>query len=199
MNRRSQLLIAGTLILLGIGVFSLGFLEEESKVRYVHQIHEDPLSHQTGDYTLLSVPQPNAEETVYQTKAGTTITSYQLTHESGDALTWNLTVTVQQTNRSTPDSVTYQSFMTPTYAHVFPVQDFGENGPMVWAVYDGVLPEELRPKPSQLEGRLLETPEGALIYEVETLTIGCSSKFIPEENRDEFDADGDGYADSEVE
>lgn len=75
------------------------------------------------------------------------------------------------------------------------IQGFPKDGetPWLFGVYEGVLREPLQPKPSQFEGRLATTlpggvpvPAGALVFEVEEYTAGCSSKFIPEEHRDEY-------------
>lgn len=199
MNRRSQLIIGLVLIAMGIGVYSLGLLEEESQVRYVADLQEAPVAHETGTYTLLGVPQPDATSTLYQTKDGTVLTSYEtelVSHENGEAL-FRITKTERNTNEELPFAVSNQTW-TAQAEHVFVVEGFGGEGTL-WALYDGVLPEELRPKPSQLEGALrADAPDGSLMYQVDKLTVGCSSKFIPEENRDEFDADGDGYADTEV-
>lgn len=70
-----------------------------------------------------------------------------------------------------------------------------ENGetPWLFGVYQGVLREPLQPKPSQFEGRVatvlpggVPVPSGAVVFSVEEYTAGCSSKFIPEEHRDEY-------------
>lgn len=200
MNRRSQLIIGIALIAMGIGVYSLGLLEQESTVRYVTQLQEAPADHESGEYTLLGIPQPSESTVWFQDKTGTTLTSTEATlasHENGVAQ-WNVTATVQATDKQTPEAVTTATWSTEA-THVFPVQDFGEHGQSVWVVYDGVLPEELRPKPSQLTGHLIPgTPDGLLVFRANDLTVGCSSKFIPEESRAEYDADGDGYADTEV-
>ncbi len=82
---------------------------------------------------------------------------------------------------------------------VFLIQGFpDENGdsPLLFGVYKGVLREPLQPKPSQFEGRIATTlpsgadlPAGALVFMVEEYTAGCSSKFIPEEHREEYAGD----------
>lgn len=198
MNRRSQLIIGITLVAMGVGVYALGLLEEESAVRYVENLHDDPEAHMAGDYTLLGIPQPEIASAVYQIKTGTILTTYETTlvsHVDGVA-TFNITMTSRNTNEELPFLVETSQWNTEA-EHVFVVDGFGDAG-SVWALYDGVLPEELRPKPSQLQGALITAPEGVLAYRVDLLTVGCSSKFIPEENRAEFDADGDGYADSEI-
>jgi hypothetical protein len=199
MNRRTQLIIGVTLIAMGMGVYALGLLEEESAVRYVENLHADPEAHQAGDYTLLGIPQPEARVATYQVKEGTVLTTYEtelVSHVDGLAI-FNVTKTSRQTSEELPflvETIAWQQLAT----HAFIVEDFGAGGAGLWAIYDGVLPEELRPKPSQMQGALIVAPEGVLAYRVDKLTVGCSSKFIPEESRAEFDADGDGYADSEI-
>ncbi|MFO1535053.1 MAG: hypothetical protein ABR586_05265 [Thermoplasmatota archaeon] len=72
---------------------------------------------------------------------------------------------------------------------VFPVAAFQDpDHQRVWAWYDRAPETPLQPKPSQFQGRLLThlpdgtpLPAGAIIYQVESYTAGCSSKFLPPE------------------
>ncbi|MEA3144402.1 MAG: hypothetical protein QOG31_1726 [Thermoplasmata archaeon] len=72
---------------------------------------------------------------------------------------------------------------------VFPVAAFTDpDHQRVWAWYDRASESPLQPKPSQFQGRLLShlpdgtpLPQGALVYQVESYTAGCSSKFLPPE------------------
>lgn len=75
------------------------------------------------------------------------------------------------------------------------IEGFPDDGetPRMFGVYEGVLREPLQPKPSQFEGRVatalpggVPVPDGAVVFAVEEYTAGCSSKFIPEEHRDEY-------------
>jgi hypothetical protein len=57
---------------------------------------------------------------------------------------------------------------------------------MLWALLPKTPSEPLQPKPSQLTGHLTRAlPSGApvdngvLVYQVDKLTVGCSSKFLP--------------------
>ncbi len=80
----------------------------------------------------------------------------------------------------------------------FPVQGFDDGTqplPRVWAVYGGVSNEPMQPKPSQFTGRLLRElpdgtplPDGALVFEVDEYTAGCSSKFLPPEEKERIAA-----------
>lgn len=83
---------------------------------------------------------------------------------------------------------------------VFRIQAFQADGAsepaVVWGVYKGPLRDPVQPKPSQFEGRLAaDLPDGALVFDVEELTVGCSSKFLPPEVAEEYDQDGDGRTD----
>lgn len=82
----------------------------------------------------------------------------------------------------------------------FPVVAFSADAkvhadtPRIWAFYDKAPEHPMQPKPSQFTGRLMTTlpdgtplPDGALVYDVDTFTAGCSSKFLPPEARDKYD------------
>ena len=56
----------------------------------------------------------------------------------------------------------------------------------------------MQPKPSQLTGHLASTlpdgspvPDGVLVYEVKEYKAGCSSKFLPPQEKAKREADGD--------
>ncbi len=82
----------------------------------------------------------------------------------------------------------------------FPVQGFDDGMqplPRLWAIYTGAEDEPMQPKPSQFTGRLLSAlpdgtplPAGALVFEVDDYTAGCSSKFLPPEERESLAAEG---------
>lgn len=214
MDRRTQAIIAGTIVLLGLGVVALGFIEEESGVRYVADMHEDPSGHAAGTYTLIGEVQPRllpdgngTENPAWQDTISWVMrdvrdgVSYLHTNElaaiqqDDGTIDWTLSSWSQRTDRSAPegDPVVHQ---WSSEGILFQVRDF-ETGQHVWAVAQTV-PGELFVKPSQMEGRLLGTldvPEGALIFEVDSMAQQCSSKFVPEDLRDEYDKDGDGLTD----
>lgn len=89
---------------------------------------------------------------------------------------------------------------TTTGARAFTVQAFDDGDgdtPRVWALYGGPLKDPMQPKPSQFTGRLASTlpdgsplPDGVLVYEVEEYKAGCSSKFLPPEEKARREADG---------
>ena len=58
MNGRTQLLIGLAVVLLGLGVVALAFLEDEASVRRVEDLIAQPGKHDSGSYVLLGVPQP---------------------------------------------------------------------------------------------------------------------------------------------
>ncbi len=73
--------------------------------------------------------------------------------------------------------------------------------PQVWALYEGPFKDPLQPKPSQFVGQLMANlptttatplPDGALVYHVESYTAGCSSKFIPPEEKNRLGAEYNG-------
>ncbi len=213
MNRRTQAIIAGAIVLLGVGVVALGFIEEESGVRYVAQLHEDPAAHASGSYTLIGEVHPRIlpdrngsvnpdwqEAIAWSTRDVRDGVAYIHTNElaaeqqEDGTIAWTLTSWSQRTDRSAPegDGVVLQ---WESEGILFQVKDF-ETGQRIWAVAQTV-PGELFVKPSQMEGRTLaplDVPEGALIFEVESMAQQCSSKFVPEELRDEYDPDGNGIA-----
>jgi hypothetical protein len=83
----------------------------------------------------------------------------------------------------------------------FAIQAFHDataDTPRIWGVYAGTLKEPMQPKPSQFTGNLLTTlpdgrpvPDGALIYDVQDFKAGCSSKFLPPEEKARLEASGD--------
>ncbi|HLF17013.1 MAG TPA: hypothetical protein VI796_06260 [Candidatus Thermoplasmatota archaeon] len=116
---------------------------------------------------------------------------------AGGSTVWHFTNETRAAG--SPDAafpIVEATWSTPGTA--FPVQGFQGSGgepPWLWAVYDGTLKSPLQPKPSQFEGRLLSTlpdgtplPDGALLYGVEPggITMGCSSKFLPPEDREKY-------------
>lgn len=82
---------------------------------------------------------------------------------------------------------------TTTGAAAFTVSAFDDGDgdtPRVWALYGGPLKDPMQPKPSQFTGHLAATlpdgspvPDGVLVYEVEEFKAGCSSKFLPPEEK----------------
>lgn len=214
MDRRTQAVIAGTIVLLGLGVVALGFIEEESGVRYVAQLHQAPADHDAGTYTLIGEVQPRIlpdsngtvnpawQESIAWVQRdarpdGTYLHTNELAAVQLDdgVIEWTLSSTSQRTDRSASDRDPLVQQWTST-GILFQVKDF-ETGQHIWAVAQTV-PGELFVKPSQMEGRIVaspEVPEGALVFEVDSMAQQCSSKFVPEDLRDEYDKDGDGVTD----
>jgi hypothetical protein len=77
-------------------------------------------------------------------------------------------------------------------------RDATQDTPRIWGLYDGVLKDPMQPKPSQFTGRLLDTlpdgrpvPDGAFLYDVDEFKAGCSSKFLPPEEKERLAESGD--------
>ncbi len=90
---------------------------------------------------------------------------------------------------------------TTSGVRAFTVQAFDDGDgdtPRVWALYGGPLKDPMQPKPSQFTGRLASAlpdgsplPDGVLVYEVDEYKAGCSSKFLPPEEKAKREASGD--------
>lgn len=215
MNRRTQALIGVTVLLLGVGVYALGFLSQESTVRYVHDLHADPQAHSHGAYTVLGIPQPrllanqgNAANPDFDAATLSAVrwkqegTAYVATlsfaiRPATDGWTWHLHNVTKTTGSATVVTDSWANGTLPAGGLVFQVDDF-ETGDTVWAWFGGALRDPILPKPSQLTGHLRDDlPRGALLFDVEPdgFTVGCSSKFLPDDIKARYDPDGDGYAD----
>lgn len=115
--------------------------------------------------------------------------------EARDGAThWRHTNTTRTAGGEDPVSIANATW-TITGAHTaFPIEGFQKGDvdeAWVWAVYDGTLRDPLQPKPSQFTGRLMThlpdgtpLPDGVLLFDVETYTAGCSSKFLPDDHED---------------
>ena len=87
---------------------------------------------------------------------------------------------------------------TTTGQRVFAIQAFDDGDgdtPRVWGLYAGVLKDPMQPKPSQFTGHLLArlpdgspVPDGAYLYDASEYKAGCSSKFLPPEEKARLDA-----------
>jgi hypothetical protein len=90
---------------------------------------------------------------------------------------------------------------TPGPVRAFAIEAFHDSTadtPRIWGLYDGPLKDPMQPKPSQFTGRLLSTlpdgrpvPDGAYLYDVEEFKAGCSSKFLPPEEKERLRQSGD--------
>ncbi|MEK6975480.1 MAG: hypothetical protein AABY18_03960 [Candidatus Thermoplasmatota archaeon] len=225
MNGRTQILIGLSVVLLGLGVVALAFLEDEASVRRVEDLVAQPGKHGSGSYVLLGVPQPPQIPLTGATGvtlaanpdwSNTTATTASWTQ--GDATFYSTrTVTVHvdgktahwawrnETRRlpSDPDLAfpAEERTWTTTGADAFTVQAFDDGDgdtPRVWALYGGPLKDPMQPKPSQFTGRLATTlpdgtpvPDGVLVYEVDEFKAGCSSKFLPPEEKARREESGD--------
>ncbi len=225
MEKRTQAIIAATLVALGIGVLALGLLEDESDVRYVHDILANPDKHQDGSYTLLGVPQPPTvpataaggatimepnpqwrNETRHVaavwTHNGTPVQSVHITTVTVDAQTGISHWTFRNETRSPGQSElidSQESSWTLTQPHkVFLIQGFPDGTgtqPLLWGILEGGLKDPMQITPSQFKGRLMTTlpdgnplPPGALLYNTQEYTAGCSSKFLPPEAKEQYEA-----------
>lgn len=90
---------------------------------------------------------------------------------------------------------------TTTGGRLFAIEAFRDSTqdtPRIWGLYDGTLKDPMQPKPSQFTGHLMATlpdgrplPDGALLYHVEEFKAGCSSKFLPPEEKERLRETGD--------
>lgn len=122
--------------------------------------------------------------------------------QDGDAVHW----TWRNETRRLPTDATLafppgNATWTTTGARAFTVQAFDDGDgdtPRVWALYGGPLKDPMQPKPSQFTGRLAATlpdgtpvPDGVLVYQVDEYKAGCSSKFLPPQEKARREASGD--------
>lgn len=208
-NRRTWTLIGATFVALGLGVVALGQVEADADVRFTEDILGAPGSHAGGSYTLLGRPQPaeipltGAEGTrmvpnplhddtvrtvtAWEEDGRLYHTTHVLTaHNEDDLVTWTYTNETRRPGSAEVTMTEPTTWKTPGYA--FPIEAFDDGDghqPRIWALYQGVLPQPLQPKPSQFTGSLaLELagtplPPGALVWEVDGIVAQCSSKFLP--------------------
>lgn len=185
MNRRSQAIIGATLALLGVGAVALGYAEDESTVRYVADIMDDPAAHQRGTYTLLAIPQPHTlnpgtdqerpnpdrpdhtTHTTMETIDGRpTQVTYTLTVAGPDddgISHWSLQKTLRVPGTTDVETPPPTNWTVDGPHHVFLIQGFPDaqgDAPVLWGVYDGDLRDPLQPKPSQFTGHLATTLPG---------------------------------------
>lgn len=96
-----------------------------------------------------------------------------------------------------PEVVTWVTSGVRVFA-IEAFRDATQDTPRIWGVYDGVLKDPMQPKPSQFTGRLMATlpdgrpvPAGAFVYDVDEFKAGCSSKFLPPEEKERLAESGD--------
>jgi hypothetical protein len=88
-----------------------------------------------------------------------------------------------------------------TGGRAFAIQAFHDataDTPRIWGLYSGPLKEPMQPKPSQFTGNLMTrlpdgrpVPDGAYLYDVQDFKAGCSSKFLPPEEKERLQESGD--------
>lgn len=224
MQRRTQAIIAVTLVALGIGAWAIGLAEGESNVRRVEDVLAEPSRHAVRSHVLLGVPQPPlipvvteqgkalAENPDWQDTTSHTVrwpeadpawysTRTVAVRIEGDTVHWayrNETRVLPADPE--PASVTTMEWTT-TGGRAFAIQAFHDataDTPRIWGLYAGTLKEPMQPKPSQFTGQLLTTlpdgrpvPDGAYLYDVKEFKAGCSSKFLPPEEKERLRESGD--------
>lgn len=168
----------------------------------------------------LQVPVAASEGTVLRDNPGwSNATSTTARWTDADGATWYSTRTVtaepdgavvrwsyrNETRRLPADPLpAYEPVVlewTTTGGRLFAIEAFRDSTadtPRIWGVYDGTLKDPMQPKPSQFTGRLMATlpdgrplPDGALLYHVEEFKAGCSSKFLPPEEKERLRESGD--------
>jgi hypothetical protein len=226
MNRRTQVLIGLSLVLLGAGAWAVGLVDADSNVRRVEDVVAEPARYHGGRTVLLGVPQP--PEVPLATSQGVVLApndgwSDRIVHtvrwSDADGQAWYSTRTVvvtldaegalwsyrNETRRlpADPEPAFEPATMAwrTTGSRVFAIEAFRDataDTPRVWGLYSGVLKDPMQPKPSQFTGHLLATlpdgrpvPDGAYLYHVEEFKAGCSSKFLPPEEKERLRESGD--------
>lgn len=197
MKRATQAIIGTTMLLLGAAFVLWGLLDEESNVRQVEAVLADPQAHTNGAYTVMGIPQVNGTAERHHrwtTQDGvdvvTTLTLHAVRQATGpgpetsaEHTTWTLRNRTVATGTGTvlADANTTWTLAGPH--QVFLVENFHtDSNPRqaLWAIYAGTLREPLQPKPSQFTGQV-SMQHGVPLLMVEEVTVGCSSKFLPEE------------------
>lgn len=226
MQRRTQVLIGLAVVALGLGAWALGLAEGQSSVRRVEDVMAEPGRYSTGSTVLLGVPQPPqvpvdaAEGTVLRDNPGwanQTSSTVHWTDAAGAAWYSTRTLAVEADGDVTRWTYRNETRVLPadplpatepvvvewttTGVRVFPIEAFHDatqDTPRIWGIYDGVLKDPMRPKPSQFTGHLLATlpdgrpmPDGAFVYDVQEYKAGCSSKFLPPEEKERLEESGD--------
>jgi hypothetical protein len=151
----------------------------------------------TGPNGTVLVPNPeyrNETRTTFVWQHGGEV--FYSTHtvsvrSEGDAVVWSLR---NETRHLPADAQLALPAVSATWrlgavGQVFPLTAFTDpEHQRVWAWYSQPLEHPLQPKPSQFVGHLMThlpdgtpLPAGALVYQVDEYTAGCSSKFLPPE------------------
>jgi hypothetical protein len=128
------------------------------------------------------------------TRGGTTYHSTHILSAEPGTLTSRFTFR-NETRVAGDDALAFPAEETAWDAagRAFTVQAFDDGDgdtPRVWAFYAGPLKQAMQPKPSQFTGHVLARlpdgtplPDRAVLYQVEEFTAGCSSKFLPPEEK----------------
>ncbi|MHB1260614.1 MAG: hypothetical protein ACYC2H_02735, partial [Thermoplasmatota archaeon] len=183
MNRRTQVLIALSLVALGIGAWALGLAEGEASVRRVEDVVAEPGRYAVGEHVLLGVPQPPLVPVVGE-EGRTLVDNPDWTNETAHTVRWmdgsgqawystrsvsvrldgetvhwtyrNETRTLPADPQPAYDPVVME--WTTTGGRAFAIQAFHDataDTPRIWGVFAGPLKEPMQPKPSQFTGNLL--------------------------------------------
>jgi hypothetical protein len=75
--------------------------------------------------------------------------------------------------------------------------DATQDTPRIWGLYAGLLKDPMQAKPSQFTGHLMTSlpdgrpmPDGAFVYDVQDFKAGCSSKFLPPQEKERLQQSG---------
>ncbi|MFA5861325.1 MAG: hypothetical protein WDA16_06475 [Candidatus Thermoplasmatota archaeon] len=198
-----QVLVGLGVVGLGVTALAFGLLNQEDAVfRHVDEVLAAPAAHMDGEFTLIGTPLPGnaSTRTVMWSDAGSlrqSILTLTVTGPGSDGVSrWHIENETRVPGRTDDEasSTLHVEEWNLTGPHaVFLIRGFAEHNetpPQVWAVYRENLPEPLAPKPSQFTGHFwarLPTgpvvPSDALVWDVRTYTVGCSSKFLPPEDQ----------------
>ena len=219
MIRSTQGLIGVALLALAAVFVGLAFVDQEAQATRIPDvlagrdratllaIPQPPMVPLLGGDAL--VPNQDYRDTASWQKAWTAADGtrhhavYALTLASANGTTtqWDLLNTTRLAGAAQPHAITRAGWTLEGYLAV-PADDFADGDaytPRLWTLIPAQLVREpLQPKPSQFTGGLLRTlpdgtplPDGALLWAVEDFKVGCSSKFLPPEERERRKAAGD--------
>lgn len=198
-----QVLVGLGVVGLGVTALAFGLLSQEDAVfRHVDEVLADPAAHAKSEFTLIGTPiQGNSTtRTVMWSDAGSPRQSTLTLTVAGpgrDGIShWRLeneTRVPGSTGGAAPPILHVSEWNLSGPHAVFLIQGFAEHNETpadVWAVYRQNLPEPLQPKPSQFTGHFWtrlatgqSVPADALVWDVRTYTVGCSSKFLPPQDQ----------------
>lgn len=196
MDAGAQAIVAFSAIAVGLGTVAVAMLvDEDARFRQVEDLLADPAGHREGTFTIIGVPEASLDDASTRRVAvwmegGDAWQSEVVVRAAGPDATgvtrWTSENRTRSPGAAAPETAPTVLAWNVAGAHTaFRIHAFSGEG-AVWAIYKGVIPEPLEPKPSQFDGRLARAlpdgravPTDVLVFEVDDYKIGCSSKLVP--------------------